>query len=392
MDTLKLSAVDYLFTGAGSQPITFAFYYPSSLDVKVLQDGLYRTLEYFPFLSSQLEQFADNEYQFFVTEAGLTFEVDESNVDFTETDSIDRYIPPVITKVNHPLTKIKLTHTPRGSVLGISISHALVDGFSYFHFLSSWARICRGEKILPPSHQRETILKFSTPDIGEITPQLLLSNCGLFYGNKRPSLKSTDLHQEKIFLSTEIIKTTLQKINEEQQVSFTTNDMITALLWKKYLPLWIEENDNPETFVTCPVDFRRLIGNFPPNYFGCALCFATASIGLQNLVEASLGELAVGIKNAVNRVRDNYIFNSLHTLQKFRQQQGLEAMEKIHLRHPQTGLIVTNLTRMPLSDLDFGTGKMESFLTYAEVSASAAILPAKEGVEICFTHPKKLKK
>jgi len=87
-----------------------------------------------------------------------------------------------------------------------------------------------------------------------------------------------------------------------------------------------------------------------------------------------------------------YIFNSLHTLQKFRQQQGLEAMEKIHLRHPQKGLIVTNLTRMPLSDLDFGTGKMESFLTYAEVSASAAILPAKEGVEIRLTHPKKLKK
>ncbi len=36
--------------------------------------------------------------------------------------------------------------------------------------------------------------------------------------------------------------------------------------------------------------------------------------------------------------------------------------------------MITNLTRMPLTDLDFGTGKLESFLTYAEVSFRAAIL------------------
>jgi hypothetical protein len=55
-------------------------------------------------------------------------------------------------------------------------------------------------------------------------------------------------------------------------------ECITALIWKKYIPLWHKGNNNPLTHVTCPFDFRRVMTGFPKNYFGCALCFATASI------------------------------------------------------------------------------------------------------------------
>jgi len=61
-------------------------------------------------------------------------------------------------------------------------------------------------------------------------------------------------------------------------------------------------------------------------------------------------------------------------------------MEEVHLRHPRHGLIVTNLTRLPLRDIDFGFAHPADFRAYAEVMGSVAILPAKEGVEVLIIH------
>jgi hypothetical protein len=159
------------------------------------------------------------------------------------------------------------------------------------------------------------------------------------------------------------------------------------MLWQKYLPSWTREIDNPDTFITCPFDFRRILTDFPKNYFGCALCFASASLDLLNLRKTSLGELALLVRNSVSRIKDEYILSSMQTLENFRRQKGIAAMENIHLRHPLSGMIVTNLTRLPISDLNFGKGVPDAFLTYAEVSRSAAILPARGGVEVILTHP-----
>ncbi len=163
--------------------------------------------------------------------------------------------------------------------------------------------------------------------------------------------------------------------------------MITALLWKKYIPLWHKENDNPMTYLTCPFDFRRVMTDFPKNYFGCALCFATAAIDFNDLLKASLGDLAILIRNSVSKIKNDYILNSLNTLENLRKQNGLAAIEEVHLRHPNHGMIVTNLTRLPIRDLDFGFGAPVSFLAYAEVLSSAAILPAENGVEVLVVHP-----
>ena len=50
-------------------------------------------------------------------------------------------------------------------------------------------------------------------------------------------------------------------------------------------------------------------------------------------------------------------------------------------------MIVTNLTRLPIRDLDFGFGPPTDFLAYVDVRGSAAILPAENGVEIMAAPP-----
>jgi hypothetical protein len=100
-----------------------------------------------------------------------------------------------------------------------------------------------------------------------------------------------------------------------------------------------------------------------------------------------LGELALRVNRAVRKVNNDSASRSMRTLAQFRDQQGWAAMEHVHLKHPAHGLIVTNLTRMPIRELDFGAGAPADFSFHSDVSGSAALLPANTGIEVVALHP-----
>jgi len=386
--TFPLSPVDTVFTGVGSQPITFAFHYAQHLDAAAVRKSLQETLGFFPLLRSRLVRSAENEYAYLISEEGLTFDVSESDQSFTEAKDIGRYITPVRSMEGNPLARITLTRTPDGSVLAVSISHALVDGFSYFHFLSSWARVCRGERFLPPDTNREGLFPLSQNGGEPVTRENLLDHCGLFWAEKRDPRPANPAGEERIFIPKDELRALLEEAKKDSpHAMLSENDVISAWLWKNTLPRWIQGAGRPETYLTCPVDCRRIFKTLPKNYFGCALSFATASAGLDLLLGASLGELALRIHEAVRRVNHEFVARSMRTLEQFRRREGLAAMERVHLRHPAHGLIVTNLTRMPIRNLDFGTGVPAGFLIHSEVPGGAAIFPAENGVEVAVLQP-----
>jgi len=387
MNTMPLTPVDYIFTGAGSQPITFAFHYAQSLNPAILQKSLNETLEHFPLLRSRLQRIPDDTFQFQIGKDGLIFEVTESDTAFKKSTEINQFISPVKSVVGEPLTGIRLTQTPNGSVLAVSISHALVDGYSYFHFLSSWARLCRGERFLPPFPERSILLEKLASRQDSIGAGEVLDSGGLFYGERRPELKAGGVKDERFFISNQTIKSHLEEARRTHKISLTENDIIAALLWKKYIPLWNRDSENGKSYMTLPFDFRRVLSGFPKNYFGCALCFATASSDFGKLAEATVSDLAVLVRNSVGKIKDNFIYQSLGTFDSLRRKHGLAAMEEVHLRHPHRGMIVTNLTRMPIADVDFGLGPPAGYLVYAEVTGSAALLPAQGGIEVLVVHP-----
>jgi hypothetical protein len=165
------------------------------------------------------------------------------------------------------------------------------------------------------------------------------------------------------------------------------NDVPTAHLWQRCITQWEKGEGNPVTYVTCPVDFRRILRAVPRTYFGNALCFATASIDYESLAGASLGTLALLIRDAVSQVRQDYVSGSLQTLERLRQQRGLPVMEEVHVVPPQHGLLVTNISRLPMHSLDFGAGIPTSFRALSSTKRAAAVLPAADGVEIRVFHP-----
>jgi hypothetical protein len=382
-----LNPIEHVFTGPGSQPITFAFSYVERLDPAAIRRGLEQVLADFPLANSRLRRVSDAVYALQPAETELKLEVVGTDREFDRSRRVEHYVTPVNTREGEPLARIVLSQPPRGSVLAVSMSHALVDGFSFFHFLSSWARNCRGARRIPPSMDGGTAPADSRPREEGVPPEEILDRCGLFYGQTRRSESVAPGDIERVFVAEEEIAAIRTSIDSSRGAALSANDLIAASLWKKHLPAWIGPGGNPETYVTCPVDFRRIVPGFPRSYFGCALCFATASIRLAELARQPVGELALLVRAAVNRFTASGVSASLRTLDDLRRQEGLAALERIHLRHPRHGMIVTNLTRMPIRDIDFGSGPPSDFLAYVDVRGSAAILPAPAGVEVLAVRP-----
>lgn len=331
-------------------------------------------------------QLSDTALGFEPAQEGLVFDIASSSATFKESKDLSQFLESVHSVEGEPLTKIKLTQTPKGSVLGVSISHALVDGFSYFYFLSCWARIFQGEPITPPSHQREILIP-EIPGKKPITPEQVLDRCGIFWGEKRPAASQQQIQLERQLLSQETLNQLLSEAQAECEVRLTHNDVVTAYLWKHHVPGWSSRETHPTTYVSVPFDFRRALDGLPRTYFGCAVTIAVASIDLERLESISLGELARLVREAVNRISQDAVWRSLKTLERIRQERGLAILEELHVVPPHNGLLVTNLSRIPLKDLDFGTGQPKDFQALTPAQRGAVILPAEDGVDIRIYQP-----
>ncbi len=384
---LPLSPTDHVFTGVGSYAIEFAFAYRDRIDPAHLRRSLDCTLEHFWPLRSKLTRIAEHSYGFQPADDGLIFQTSQSSEMFEDADDVSHFVDSVHSVEGEPLTRIKLTQTPHGSVLGLSISHALVDGFSLFHFLTSWSRVFQGQRILNPSCERELLTHEMSAPQAPVTPDDVFERCGLFWAGKRHPVSRERLREERLFFSKQALNDLLSEAKQDCQVALFHNDVLTAYLWRRCITQWERGDGNPITYVSCPVDFRRILRAVPRTYFGNALCFATASADYGRLEGASLGTLALLIREAVSQVRQDYVTGSLQTLERLRRQRGLAVMEEIHVVPPQHGMLVTNISRLPMQDLDFGGGIPTGFRALSSTQRAAVIMPAEDGVEIRVYHP-----
>jgi hypothetical protein len=172
----------------------------------------------------------------------------------------------------------------------------------------------------------------------------------------------------------------LAAARSESDGRLSYNDVVTAFLWRKYLTQWTAGGGL--TYLSVPVDFRRLVSSFPRDYFGCAVYLATIALERDALVQARLGELAARVRASVARVDESVVRRALETLEALRRQEGLSIAERLHVMHPRRGLLVTNLSRLPVHELDFGAGPPAAFEILTPAQRGAVVLPAADGVEV----------
>jgi shikimate O-hydroxycinnamoyltransferase len=378
---IPLSPIDHIFTGAGSYPIEFVFAYDGHLDSDRLQATLDDVISHFAPISNRLVRTSDTAYGLKPSEDGLAFEVASSDRPLDLSANAYDFLSPADTVEGEPLTRIRLTDTPNGSVLGVSISHAVVDGFSYFYFLSSWARACHGKPFHPPSHERELLIPQPLTVDAVLDPAAVLAGSGAFWAEKRSAIDRNQLTWDTIAMSRERMNELLQEGQKSADVRLSHNDVITAHLWRKYVSEWTSADDG-QAYISCPVDFRRRMKPFPPTYFGCAVSLATDSIDYSELIDAPLGALALKVRAAIAAVDPDRSKQALQTLEALRLQEGLSALEEIHVIHPRCGLLVTNLSRLPVTEIAFDAGPPSSFAILTPAERGAVILPANDGIEV----------
>ena len=382
-----LSSIDHIFTGVGSYPIEFIFVYEKRIDEKRLKESLLKTVEFFPMISTMLVSLDENSYGFELSPDGLLFNLVDSPLNFEENDKKYEYIDPVDTQEGNPLSRIRLTHTPDGSVLGVSLSHSLADGFSYFHFLSSWARIFHQKQITPAVHQRELLISQDSGPL--ITRETCRELTGLFLEDKRMPIPKKELVWETRIFTDPSLKVLLSGMQQDSELRLSHNDIVTAMLAKEYLVDWSLTFREDKCFINCPVDFRRLLEGFPRTYFGNAVAMASFELSLKELKEINLADLAGKIRKSIGKVNGSYIRQSISALTALREQQGRKIFEQVHVMHPRGGLLVTNLSRLPVQEIEFDAGPPVQYDILTQTVRGAVVLPGRGGLEARICCPVK---
>jgi hypothetical protein len=383
MSLMQLAPLDYVFTGNNPCPVTFAFSYEQRLDPKQLERSLQQLLQYIPWLGGQLRHVSLDTLAYEVNGPPRVSLQVTSSVHTFEELSDSELVPLVKSTDGERLMHARLTQTPEGSVLGVSMSHALTDGFSFFLAMRLWAALARGERVQAPPLQR--FLRPSEEQVAAaldgLDAQALLENTGLFWGEARKPLAALPT-QERIHLSSEAVADMIADAQRQVDQKVRENDVLSAWLWRSYgSQLWSGDG-NPFVYMTCPTDVRRQLGDGNQEAFGCTINFATARATHRELLLAPLGQLALRVQQSVKRV-----FASDHTqpaaaLEAARRLHGVSAPHSVHLRHPQHGMLMTNMSRLPLTPLDFGRGAPTTLRNLSELDTMGAVLPAHDGVTI----------
>jgi hypothetical protein len=382
---IPLSPIDLVFTGRGAYPLEFVFAYAGRMDADRLAESLRQTLALFPAAASRLVRVGET-YVLEPSEEGCTFTVGTSSATFGESVERHAFVDPVETVEGRPLARVRLTHTPAGSVLGVGISHAVADGFSYFYILSAWSQVFHGRPVPPPALDRGLLASGEAPYGEPLDAESVREACGLFLDERRREIPRERLRwTRRLFPKAEISKL-LRTAQETCPVRLSYNDVVAAWLWREHGTGWASEGQEA-AFLNCPVDLRRLLRGFPATYFGCAVALASATIEADRLMATPLADLARRVRDAVAGLDEARARRSLRTIDLLRRQQGLAGLERLHVAHPRAGLLVTNLSRLPVRDIEFDAGPPVAFDILAPAERCAVVLPAEDGLDVRICAP-----
>ena len=78
---------------------------------------------------------------------------------------------------------------------------------------------------------------------------------------------------------------------------------------------------------------------------------------------------------------------ALGTLEAMRLQEGLAVLEHNLVIHPRSGILITNLSRLPVQEFEFDAGPPIAFDILTPAVRGAVVLPADDGVDIRVCYP-----
>lgn len=362
MKRIRISQVDVMFIN-GSYPIEFLLFYKNALPTQDLRSTLKKSSSAF---WQVFGRYDDGVIQFDKYREEDCYHEDTIDSDFnsgeTETKIHERYsgVNPVNPK---RLFFLSVLQHKNGTVLIPKMNHLAGDGYSYFYFLSTLAAMCKEASVplksrlirtlYKPHHNRTVLKEFKFSQM-ELPPT--------------PEDKSLTIMLERI-PKTEVRKS-IKEIAAQSNRSVSANDLLSTMVAKKLME--IQKDYFGDDFeLTIPIDVRGQIKEYSKKFFGNPLLLHTINFKTKRIADASVEEIAIDIRKSMPGITKESYLKYLKEVESYIVK---GENEKLRPYDPQRGCLVTNLSRLPTNQLDFGSGNPDLIFPLTIGKNSTAIL------------------
>lgn len=362
MKNLDISQVDTVFAN-GSYPIEFLLFFKNTIRTKTIRAALKKIAsDFWPFFGTyhagkiSFEKYIESEcFEEKIVDAG--FNLKDSNEAMFE--NFCQVNPDVKTRLFH----VTVIQFKNGTVFIPKLNHLAGDGYSYFYFLSVLAAISQNKfvpfksrmirSLFKPHHRRTALKDF----------QFSETNLNSTSVDKKFTIEFEEIPKAHV-------RSALKNIAAQCELRVSTNDYLSALVFRKSVQL---QNDffGEAVSLTIPIDVRRYIAAFGKKFLGNAIMFHQLVLKKKNIIDASLEDLAITIRESMPTItQESY----LYFLEQIEVTIQRKEFENLRPYNPETGCLVTNLSKMPADKLNFGTGNPDIIFPLTIEKNSAAVL------------------
>jgi hypothetical protein len=374
MKKLNISQVDSIFSN-GSYPIEFLLYYQNRLKTKNIRFALKKLSSSFWPIFGEYHAGCIHFYKYSENDC---FDEEIVNHEFDSSESSKNIYKKYCNRTPSDLSRLfflKIIQHKNGTVLIPKLNHLAGDGYSYFYFLSVLAAISQDSvvpfkkfvirTIFKPQHHRTILKDFHFNNI-ELKPL--------------PEYKNLTIEFEAV--SRPVVRNMIKELTTNLNEKVSPNDVLSAMVVRKSIEKQ-REYFGDDFQLTIPVDVRKQIKEYGPKYFGNGLMFNVTTFKTIDIEESAPDSIAVTIRKSLPEVnRDTYLayLTNLETMITRGETDKLKPYD------PEKGCLVTNISRLPVNRLNFGTGNPDFIFPLTVGKNSTAILADKDNFILRFVY------
>ncbi|MGD9345340.1 MAG: acyltransferase [Candidatus Aminicenantes bacterium] len=374
MKELNISQVDALFSN-GIYPIEFLLYYKKAFNLKRIRSALRKlSSDFWPLFG----EYGDGVISFKKYDESDCYEeeavVQEFIIPKKEKDQLNllsSYTLPDPSRLFH----LKAIRFPNGIALIPKMNHLAGDGYSYFYCLSALAELSRSTAFSPKSSLRKILSK---PHHG----RTVLRD----FSFKGVELKSFRQDSEFRIRFDEVrrkeVQSLIKRVSDTKNQRVSMNDMLSAMAMKKLVSAQ-SEFFGETVELTIPIDVRSRLREYGRKFFGNGLMLHTIELKKNDAENLQTEDLAIQIRELMPSVSKQSFVEYLARLERIISE---KKWEKFRPFDPGSGCLVTNISRLPIEKLDFGSGIPELALPLTVAKHSSAIMAKNENFILRFAY------
>ena len=358
--------MDTIFAN-GSYPIEFLLYYKNKLNTAKIRSALKKlSYDFWPIFG----QYESGMIHFDEYVESDCFNEEIRNEDFESgLDYLEFYekFYNAIPKDFKKLFYLKIIQYKNGTVLIPKMNHLAGDGYSYFYFLSILAQIAQNKyvpfknwiirSLAKPNHQRTKLKEFKLPDV-ELSTFII----------------ETDVTIEDEYITKADVRKKIREIAKKTMQKVSTNDVLSAMVVKKLISLQ-KDNMSAEYLLNIPIDVRRNVKEYGAKLFGNGLMFNKINFRTSDILKSEINDIATHIRQGIPEISADSYRNYLQELEDIIERKQTDLLRPYN---PDTGCLVTNLSRLPVNRLNFGTGNPNLIFPLTIGKNAASILADDE--------------